>query len=377
MHSRSLRTALLFVCATTVVTFGSNPTARAEARNRIFEPDSATPATVRALLSVLADDSMQGRGTATEGGDRAAKFIAAQMKRIGLKPGGDSGYFQRVPLGLRNGRPYGLASFAAFDSLPKDQRRMAVNVIGVIPGYKGILDRVTREDVPAADSVVLIDAHYDHLGIGRPVNGDSIYNGADDDGSGTVAVLEIARTIHLDDPHRRTLVFILTTGEEVGLLGTNWYVAHPYSPLGRMVANLEFEMIGRPDSLAGGPGHAWLTGYNRTTMGQIFHDAGLPIVPDPRPCQHFFTRSDNKAFADAGIPAQTLSTFNLHADYHRPSDEISKIDFVHMAKVIDAGVHAVRDLADGSAPTWLPGGRPGQPDTKPESTCVAGRGRGG
>ena len=219
MPSRSLRTALLLACATSLVAFASNP-GGTPARPRLFEPDSATPSTVRALLSVLADDSMQGRGTGTDGGDRAAKFIAAQMKKIGLKPGGDSGYFQRVPLGIRaDGRRYLLPSLAAFDSLPKAQRRMAVNVIGVIPGYRGILDRVARNDVPASDSVVLIDAHYDHLGIGRPVNGDSIYNGADDDGSGTVAVLEIGRTIHLDDPHRRTIVFLLTTGEEVGLLG--------------------------------------------------------------------------------------------------------------------------------------------------------------
>jgi hypothetical protein len=96
-----------------------------------------------------------------------------------------------------------------------------------------------------------------------------------------------------------------------------------------------------------------------------------------RPCQHFFTRSDNKAFAAAGIPAHTMSSFNLHADYHQPSDEISKIDFDHMARVINAGAHAVRLLADGAAPVWLPGGKPGQPDTKPESTCATGRGRGG
>jgi len=337
-----------------------------------YSTDSATPASVRALLSVLADDSMEGRGTATDGGDRAAKFIAEQMKRIGLEPGGDSGYFQRVPLVLRNKRAYALKSFAEFDSLPPAQRRIAVNVVGIVRGA-----RTGSAQTPSpADSVVLIDAHYDHLGIGRAVNGDSIYNGADDDGSGTVAVLEVARAIRRDGPHRRTIIFVATTGEEIGLLGTNWYVAHPWAPIKMMVANLEFEMIGRPDSLAGGAGRAWLTGYERSTMGATFHAAGLAVMPDARPCQHFFTRSDNKAFADAGVPAHTLSTFNLHTDYHRPSDELSKVDFDHMAKVINIGIHAIRMLADGPAPVWLPGGRPKMPDTKPDTVCPR-TGRGG
>jgi Zn-dependent M28 family amino/carboxypeptidase len=224
------------------------------------------------------------------------------------------------------------------------------NVVGIIPGA----------DPALRDDVVLVDAHYDHLGVRTPATpgADSIYNGADDDGSGTTAVLEIARVINAGPPPKRTLVFVATTGEEVGLLGTNWYVAHPVRPLSAMVANLEIEMIGRPDSLAGGPGRAWLTGFDRSTMGRMFEDAGLPIVPDRRPAQHFFERSDNIAFAHMGIPAHTLSTFNLHDDYHRPSDEISKIDFDHMAGVINAAVRAVELLANGPRPHWNPNGRP-------------------
>ncbi|HVZ47518.1 MAG TPA: M20/M25/M40 family metallo-hydrolase, partial [Gemmatimonadaceae bacterium] len=232
------------------------------------------------------------------------------------------------------------------DTVLADRCVPAVNVVGIIWGTD-----------PTA--YVLVDAHYDHLGIRGPgVDGDSIYNGADDDASGTVAVLEIARQFVQGPKPKRTIVFMATIGEEVGLLGTRWYIAHPIIPLDQMAANMEIEMIGRPDSLAGGPGKAWLTGYERSTMGDELAAAGIPIVPDKRPDQHFFERSDNIAFARAGIPAHTLSTFNLHTDYHRPSDDVSKVDFDHMAAVINAGAKAARLLTDGPKPEWKPGGKP-------------------
>ena len=286
---------------------------------------SVTEAGVREQLTVLAADSMEGRGTATAGGARAARFIAAELARAGVAPAGDSGYFQRVPT----------------------RRGLAVNVVGLVRGS----DPVRR------DSAVVVAAHYDHLGIGRPVAGDSIYNGADDDASGVVTVLQVARALARSRPER-TLIFLLTTGEEVGLLGTRRYLQAPVVPLERTVAELEVEMIGRPDSLAGGAGRAWLTGYERSTMGDMLKAAGSPIVPDPRPDQHFFQRSDNIAFARRGIPAHTLSSFNLHQDYHTPADDATKVDFAHMTAVIRAAVAAVRELASGPAPVWKPGGRP-------------------
>jgi len=117
-------------------------------------------------------------------------------------------------------------------------------------------------------------------------------------------------------------------------------------------------MIDRPDSLAGGPGHAWLTGYERSTMGDTLAAHGLPIVKDPRPEQNFFGRSDNIAYARMGIPAHTLSTFDLHADYHHANDEVRLADFDHMAGVINAAVVAVRLLGDGFKPEWHPNGKP-------------------
>ena len=171
-------------------------------------------------------------------------------------------------------------------------------------------------------------------------------------------MIEIARAITAGPKPKRTLIFIATTGEESGLVGTNWYIAHPVRPLSQMIANLEIEMIDRPDSLAGGAGKAWLTGFERSTMGDTLAAHGVPIVKDPRPEQNFFGRSDNIAFARMGIPAHTLSTFDLHADYHHADDEVGLANFKHMAGVINAGVTAVQLLSSGFKPQWYPGCQP-------------------
>ncbi len=322
-------------------------------------PTSA--ADVKRILYPLAADSMAGRMTGQPGGMMAARFIAAEMQRIGLKPLGDSGYFQVVPLEAvplatpsRRGsteRLVTLPSLADLDTVPAERRRPAVNVLGVIEG----------SDPALKHEIVLMDAHYDHIGIGRPVNGDSIYNGADDDASGTTAVLEIARQLMAGPRPKRTVLFVTTTGEEMGLVGTRWFSDHPPMPLSLFVANMEIEMIGRPDSLAGGPGRAWLTGFERSNMGEQLAAAGLPIVADKRPDQHFFERSDNIAFARKGIVAHTLSSFNLHTDYHQPSDDVQGVDLEHMASVINAGAKAARLLSDGPKPAWKPDGMPGPP----------------
>lgn len=312
---------------------------------------------IRAALSVLAADSLEGRATGTRGAALAARFIAAEFERHGVMPAGDDGYLQRVPMArvtLPNGRErlMLLPSHEALDTIPAERRVIDANVVAILPG----------SDPALRDEAIVVAAHYDHVGIGRPdATGDSIYNGADDDASGTVAVLEIARALSQGPAPRRTVIFFAATAEEIGMLGTRWYLDNPVVPLEKTVAMLAIEMIGRPDSLAGGPGRAWLTGYERSTMGDVLRDNGIPIVPDPRPEQNFFLRSDNAPFAYRGIPAHTLSSFNLHTDYHRPSDEVDKVDFEHMARVIDAAIAAVRHLADGPTPAWHPGGRPEPP----------------
>jgi hypothetical protein len=312
-------------------------------------PAPVTPERVQSLLNTLAADAMEGRMTGSAGGGRAAAFIAGEMQAAGLTAAGDSGYYQRLPLVAgQNGRPALAASFTARDTFPAARRLVGANVAGVLPG----------SDPSLAGEVVVVTAHYDHVGIRQPVNGDSVYNGADDNASGVVTILEIARLLRQGTAPKRTVVFVAFTGEELGGLGTRWYLQHPVRPLEQTVANLNVEMTGRPDSLAGGPGKAWLTGFERSNMGEQLAAGGIPIVADPRPAQNFFQRSDNYAFALRGIVAHTLSTFNLHTDYHRPSDSADKADPVHMAQVIEAATKAVRILADGPKPDWKPGGRP-------------------
>jgi hypothetical protein len=284
--------------------------------------------TVR-LLSALADDSMEGRGTLTPGEVRAAKFIAKEFAALGLQPmGGDSVYYQWVPLvqvTRRNGTlGWAYPAPGVLDTIAKDKIRYGRNIVARLEGSDPVLK----------NEVILVDAHYDHLGIGRAVNGDSIYNGADDDASGVVTVLEVAHAMTAGPRPKRTLLFATFTGEEMGLLGARWFVDHPTVPLSQIVANLEIEMIGRPDTLAGGPGKAWLTGYERSTMGDLLAANGIPIIKDPRPDQQFFQRSDNYALATRGIVAHTLSSFDPAHDYHVPTDDLAHVDFDHMTALI-------------------------------------------
>lgn len=298
---------------------------------------------VRRLLTTLSHDSLRGRRTGSEGARTAALFLADELRRYGVEPAGSDGYLQRVPL-VRT-RSDGRDRLALPDDRVGRADVEAFNVVGLVRGR--------------SDEAIVVGAHYDHLGVGSPVAGDSIYNGADDDASGVVAVLEAARMLAEGDPPGRTVIFALFTAEEMGLLGTRWYLEHPVIPLERTVANLQVEMIGRPDPLlAGGAGRVWLTGYERSTMGRMLAERGIPVVADPRPDQRFFFRSDNIPFARRGIPAHTLSTYGMHDDYHRPSDEVERVDWTHLTRVVDMVVRSVETLADGPAPRWNPGGRP-------------------
>lgn len=312
-------------------------------------PPPETPAASGpfAYMEILAADSMEGRRTGTAGTARAARFIKGRFAAAGLEAAGDSGFYQLVPMGLveRRGRtrPRLLESWAAWDTLPPEGRIKEANIVGVLPGSDPVLK----------DEFILVTAHYDHVGVGRPVNGDSIYNGADDDASGTAALIWIAEKLAAADTSpARSIVFAAVTGEEMGLLGTRWYITDPPVPLESTVANLNIEMIGRPDGEIG-PGRAWLTGFERTTMGEILVAAGLPVDPDPRPEQNYYERSDNIAFARQGIPAHTLSTFGEHPQYHTPEDEARFADPGHMAAMAELARRAVVILADGEPPAWI------------------------
>ena len=308
---------------------------------------------VQRLLSSLAADSMAGRAMGTLGSAMAARVIAAEFDDAGVSSAGTSGYVQEIAA-ARVRLPDGgsrVVTAEAAEALPDSAKEFISdrNLIGIVRG----------SDPTVADEVIVVGAHFDHVGVGPSVDGDSIYNGADDDASGVVAVLEAARDLASGSPPGRTVVFVLFTGEEVGGLGSRWYLDNPAVPLDQTVAQLQVEMIARPDSLAGGPGMLWVTGYERSTVGVILSSLGVPVVADPYPDESFFFRSDNVRFAYRGIPAHTLSSFNLHTDYHRPSDDVTNVDFEHLVAAVETVVMVVRALADApSPPVWREGGWP-------------------
>ena len=221
--------------------------------------------------------------------------------------------------------------------------------------------RIMGSDPALSREVILLSAHMDHIGV-RPnaaaADGDTINNGADDDASGSIAVLELAQAMAMGPKPRRTIVFAWFGSEEAGGTGSRFFADKPVVPLDRIIANLQFEMIGRPDPKV--PPHTlWLTGYERSTLGPELAERGAKLVQDPHPEQSFFTRSDNIQFARRGVVAHTVSSFGLHKEYHTPADEIEMIDFAHMTDAIRSMVQPIRWLANSSfTPRWNPGGRP-------------------
>jgi Zn-dependent M28 family amino/carboxypeptidase len=204
------------------------------------------------------------------------------------------------------------------------------------------------------DQVVLLSAHLDHLGV----RDGKTYYGADDDASGTAAVMELARVLAKEPKPKRNVIVALWGSEEAGLVGARHFLQNPPFPLKDIVANLEFEMIGRPDPKLK-PDELWLTGWERTNLGPELAKHGANLVGDPHPLEKFFTRSDNYALAEKGIIAQTVSSFGLHTDYHQPTDTLDKIDFEHMDRAIASMIGPVTWLANTDfKPDWVAGKKP-------------------
>jgi hypothetical protein len=222
------------------------------------------------------------------------------------------------------------------------------NVIGVLEG----------SDAKLKKEVILLTAHMDHLGTDAKREGDQIFNGADDDASGCTAVMEIARVLGSGAKPKRTVYFVTFGSEEKGGYGNQYFLQNPPVPLTDIVANLEFEMIGREDS-AVKTDELWLTGYDRSNLGPELAQHGAKIVADPHPAENFFMRSDNYALARQGVVAQTVSSFGLHKDYHEPSDDLSKIDWTHMTRAIGSMVGPVEWLVNSDfKPAWNEGKKP-------------------
>lgn len=214
------------------------------------------------------------------------------------------------------------------------------NVIGLLPGSDPVL----------RDEYLVVSAHYDHLGRRVHEVGDNIYNGANDDASGTASMIETAHLLAGMKP-KRSILFVAFFGEEKGLLGSKYFAEHPVLPLYQLVANLNLEQTGRTDSSEGASvGQANLTGYDYSTIHTYMEAAGLAtglkIVKNERLNEPYFMASDNAALAAAGIPSTTLSVTYAFPDYHQRGDHWDKIDYDNMAKVTRAAAQAVLLMAD-------------------------------
>jgi hypothetical protein len=215
-----------------------------------------------------------------------------------------------------------------------------------------------RRGTTKADEYVVVSAHYDHVGIGQAVAGDTIYNGADDNATGTTAVLLLAEAL-AKEPLARSVLFVCFTGEERGLLGSKAFCERPPVPLERIVANLNLEMLGRPEP--GAEGKAWITGHDLSDFAAIAEPAlaraGVGVIPFAMHSR-LFQASDNWSFAQRGVVAHSVSAGSLHEDYHRPGDEVDKLDVAHMTRIVRGLRELVVELANrDQPPAWNEAGK--------------------
>jgi hypothetical protein len=223
-------------------------------------------------------------------------------------------------------------------------RSTTTNAVGFLPGTD-----------PEA-GVLLLSAHVDHLG--RRPDG-TIMHGADDDASGVTAVLELARALASGPRSRRGILFVCYGAEEMGGFGSAYFGAHPPIPLTRIVANIEFEMIGAQDPKLP-RGSLMVTGFERSNLAETLAAHGAKVAPDPYPEEHFFERSDNYQLALKGVVAHTLGGWPTTPVYHQPSDTIENLDIPFMTGAIQSLIEPVRWLAASDfQPQWKSGGRPG------------------
>lgn len=225
------------------------------------------------------------------------------------------------------------------------------NVVGIIEGT----------DPTLKNEFIIYSAHYDHVGIGDPdETGDTIYNGARDNAVGTVTVLSMAENL-AKYPTKRSALFILFTGEEMGLLGSKFYVENPVLPLEQMVFCFNSDNAGYNDTSL-----ATIVGLNRTTATKHIIDAaeifGLKAIDDPAPEQGLFDRSDNVHFAAKGIPAPTFSmgftsfSGDVTKYYHRPNDEAHTLDYDYLYKFFQAYIMSGRNIGNAAeTPFWVKG----------------------
>jgi len=219
----------------------------------------------------------------------------------------------------------------------KSEELPLFNIVGMIPGKT------------KPNEYVVFGGHYDHLGIIKPVGTDSIANGADDDASGTTAVIELAKYYKKLNNNARTLIFIAFTAEEIGEYGSQHF-AKTVDP-DKVVAMFNIEMIGKPSKF--GENSAFITGYERSDFGPILQKnlegTSFKFYPDPYPAEDLFYRSDNASLARVGVPAHTISTDQIDIDklYHTVKDEISTLDMGNITSTIRAIALSSRTIVSG------------------------------
>ena len=315
--------------------FGLNSYSQ-QAKSVISDPTKylnlITESDLKILLTTVASDEMEGRETGSPGQKKAGKFLIQQYQKNGVPyPKGASSYYQNIPSASLNSRNK--------ENLPDSE-----NIWAFIEGSE------------KPEEIIVVSAHYDHVGI---KNGE-VYNGADDDGSGTVALVQIAKAFSKakKEGHgpKRSILFIHMTGEEHGLLGSKYYSENPLFPLKNTITDINIDMIGRRDEAhVASNNYIYLIGsdYLSTDLYTICEKANNEFVHldldytfnDKKDPNRFYYRSDHYNFAKNGIPSVFL--FNgVHADYHKATDEVSKIEFDALAKRTQLAFSIAWELAN-------------------------------
>ncbi|WP_310595043.1 M28 family peptidase [Flavobacterium sp.] len=269
-------------------------------------------------LYIIAADSMEGRETGSAGQKKAGRYLISQYQKNEVSfPKGATSYYQPIPAAYLN-KKYG----------------------GNLGDSENIWAFIEGSEKP--NEIVVVSAHYDHVGT----KDGEVYNGADDDGSGTSALLELAQAFQIakKEGHgpKRSILFLHVTGEEHGLHGSRFYSENPLFPLENTVADVNIDMIGRRDEIHPNTNnYVYIIGANRLSsdldfvcaiMNQKYVNLDLDYrFNDPKDPNHFYERSDHYNFAKHGIPA--VFFFNgVHADYHKKTDEPDKIEYDALAK---------------------------------------------
>ncbi|MBV6522655.1 MAG: hypothetical protein MNPFHGCM_02803 [Gemmatimonadaceae bacterium] len=292
---------------------------------------------------------MAGRDTPSRGLELTARYVAEELRKAGFAAAGDSAsYLQRYALrGAK--RKSGAGRHVAAESggltasaHPLFRSDSAPNVVGILYGA----------DPALRDEFVLVSAHMDHLGV-RAGEADSIWNGADDNASGTAGVIELAEAFAIARP-RRSIILLTVSGEERGLLGSTHFANHPPVPIDRVVAAFNLDMIGRnwKDTIVViGKDHSDL-GATLLRVNALHPELCIEAIDDLWPEEDFYSRSDHFNFARRGVPV--LFFFNgTHVDYHEASDSPEKVDVEKEARIVQLVYYMGLEIANSDdRPRW-------------------------